>query len=202
MANFQPVANEMQPVALAEYLDSLSTINDIVDEESVQMLSGKAQTKRCSHWRTLAVTTMAVAAMIGVALLVVVQAHGLGRPQARTPATASAIEDLFSTSVDEVKFYDAHGIYWRAPHRGVASPECRFAHAYVCGSLCCCDEDHYWNSPKMMTGQVAHEDHYWDSPKMVTGQANKQNFDHNEQLCTSKEQVPSDVLSALDSQME
>jgi len=173
------ITTETQSVALAEYLDNLSTFNADVDEESVQLSEKVPTTHHNRRWRTLVASTLAALALMGVgstwpvALIWVIHGPVWATQQTRTLAMTSAVEDLFTT---KGMVSDAHGVLWQAPHRGVATADCRFAHAYTCGVLCCCDEDHYWNGPNMMTGQ--------------------------EQQCTSKEHVPADVISALDGQME
>merc|ERR1740123_1827809 len=104
----------------------------------------------------LIASAFAALALVGVgttwpvAVMWVIQGRAGATHQTRTPALASAVEDLFTT---KGMVYDAHGGFWQAPHRGVATPNCHFAHAYTCGNLCCCDEDHYWNSLNTMTGQ-------------------------------------------------
>lgn len=170
------VETESQPVALADYLDSLSSMNATVDEEAAEMLPEKVPVMpRTRRLKMLAAASLAALALAGAVVFSVVRGHALAPVQVPTTKAGEGFS----------RFYDADGVYWRAPHRGVATLSCHFAHMYECGSLCCCEEGHYWNSPKAASVQAA------------GGKRNAVDFYHDEQLCTSKEYVPSDVINAL-----
>lgn len=94
--------------------------------------------------RRLAAGAAAAAVILGAAALVSLGSH---EPALRRASARSV----------ERKFYDESGAYWQAPGRGISTSElwngCGHPHLRQCGSYCCCDQGHYWKSPKTLYQQ-------------------------------------------------